>query len=358
MHDGPQVQDDGREDATFERDSRTKIVDCDERPEISYWCNRCDTHVGPRKKQPHLYLAHELHVLRCWPDGKIGVDYVECALCKFAGSKITQHVNSQHQLSKEKYFELYGPAICDVSSKKYSATDNCNWIERRKKEGFDPTEYRQKMSDSVSRAILSSPEERDRRSVMLGSLNKRKDFRDRSSAVARITSSRPEIIAKRTENLNNWRINNPELFQEMASKFIGRGSSRPENILLNMCKEIWGSEVTSQFQIKHPSIPNKSHRARVDIANKSKHILIEFDGPFHFFPILGIELLDQQIKRDLAVENYAMENGYLLIRISEDMFNGKSFQSDVINLLKECDSKFGIIRLGKAYSENLYASMV
>lgn len=297
-------------------------------------------------------------MVNCWPGGTLGVDYVECALCKFAGCKITQHVESQHGLSKVKYVELYGMTISRVSSEKYGSTDNCNWIQRKKDEGHDLAEYRQKMSTSVSKAILSSPEERQRRSVMLGSLNKRQDFRDRSSAAAKITSSRPEIISKRTENLRNWRLENPEKFQEILSKFVNCSSSRPEKILLNICKEILGEDTEGQFQIKHPSIPNKSHRAKVDIANKPKRILVEFDGPFHFIPLRGDEVLKQSIERDLAVEKYALKHGYSLIRISHDMFDGKMFDNTVIDFLKDCVSKIGIFRLGQAYSENFYPSVV
>lgn len=353
MYNGSQIQDNNGENVVIKKDSRRKVIYCDEREEMSYWCNRCKSSIGPRKKTPERYISHEEHVLKCWPSGKRDIDFVECFLCKFAGSKITQHVQSAHGLSKEEYIEKYGPVICSASSKRYGSTDNCNWITRKKNDGEDLTTYKAKMGLAVSNAIMSNTNERNRRSNLLGSLNKRQDFRDRSSKAAKITSSRPEILEKRSARLKRWREENPEEFQKIITKSLQKSSSRPEKLLFEICKEIFGESTVSQFQVQHILIPNKTKRARIDIANKDNKILVEFDGPFHFKPILGMDNLALRIARDEAVEKYAIENDYVLIRISYDCFDGKHFNENVLNTLKECIAKrFNscVIRIGNCYS--------
>jgi very-short-patch-repair endonuclease len=352
MHDGPQVQDDGRSDVTVKEDSRGEVVNCDERPEISYWCNRCNSSIGPRKKNPEKYISHEEHVRKCWSNGKLGIDYVECALCRFAGCKIAQHVKLTHDMSKENYVKKYGSLISQNSSKRYGATENCDWINRRKNEGKDLSEYKLKIASAVSTAIMSNPDERARRASLLGTLNKRQDFRDKSSRTAKVTSSRPDVIANRTGQLKRWRREHPEKFQATIEKALKITSSRPEKLLFEICKEILGNDTISQFKIQHPLIPTKSHRARIDIANKNLKVLIELDGPFHFKPIVGEEHLSFRRVRDLAVEKYAIENGYVLIRISYDLFDGKKFDESVSNCLREVSNmKSCVVKIGSWYCD-------
>lgn len=287
----------------------------------------------------------------CWPGGIVGLNYVECKLCMFAGCKITQHVMRAHGICKKVYEEKYGSTVCLESSKKYGATDNCNWIERKKAAGEDLAEYRTKMSLSVSNSIMSDLSERARRASVLGALNKRQDFRDRSSKAAKITSARPEVIANRTEQLRRWRCDHPEEFQAALEKALKMSSSRPEKLLLELCREILGNDTTAQLQIQHPLIPTKSHRARVDIANKALKVLVEFDGPFHFKPILGEERLMLRKARDKGVERYAVENGYVLIRVSYDTFNGKIFENRVLDCLRNVSNmKSCVVKIGNLYS--------
>lgn len=253
-------------------------------------------------------------------------------------------------MSKAIYEDKYGPTICLESSRRYSETDNYNWIERKKAVGEDLTDYKTKMSSAVSNSIMLNPDERCRRASLLGTLNKRQDFRDKSSKTAKVTSSRPDVIANRTENLRRWRLNYPEKFQAAIEKALKTSSSRPEKILFGICKEIWGEGTITQFQIRHSLIPTKSHRARIDIANKALKVLIEFDGPFHFKPILGEEHLKYRKSRDFAVEKYAIENGYVLVRISYDLFDGKKFDESVLNCLRDVSNmKSCVVKIGSWY---------
>lgn len=280
------------------------------------------------------------------------MNYVECRLCKFAGCKITQHVTNEHGVSKVDYEKKYGSTICIESSKRYGETDNGNWIERKKSAGEDLSEYKTKMGLAVSNAIMSNQEERLRRSTLLGALNKRQDFRDRSSKIAKITSSRLDVIENRTLQLKRWREEYPEKFQAAIEKALKVSSSRPEKLLFEICKEIFGDDTVSQLQIRHPLIPTKSHRARIDIANKCLKVLIEFDGPFHFKPIMGEEHLNVRKARDIAVEKYAIENDYVLIRISYDLFDGKKFDESVLNCLRNVFTmKSCVVKIGRWYCD-------
>jgi very-short-patch-repair endonuclease len=354
MHNGSQIQDDGRAEDTTQADLGRGSFDCDPRREISYWCNRCDSAIGPRKKSPEKYVSHEQHVLYCWPGGVEGIDYVECVICRFAGCKITQHVKNEHRMSKEEYIEKYGPVICSASTNKYKEQNayNCDWITRKKEAGEDLSEYKAKMGAAVSSAIMSNDIERARRAELIAGLNKTERFKKKASETAKKTSARPEIQEARTKVLAQWRIDNPEKFQQFVESSLLIQISKPERILHELCEVILGEGVGRQHQIQHQEIPYPSKKARVDISHREKKILVEFDGPFHFLPIHGEEALNTRQARDRAVEKYAVENGYLLIRISYDAFKGKQFEDWSIQQLKEAvnDERRGrVVRIGKYY---------
>lgn len=249
---------------------------------------------------------------------------------------------------------LYGPMLAPASKDKYSNASKSRecWITKRKEAGDDLHEYREKMACSVSRAIMSNDNERARRSKQLGELNRRQDFRDRSSKAAKKTSSREDILAMRTQNLAKWRKNNPEAFQETIRKILAKKISRPEAALYQLCKDVLGDEVKAQIQIQHPMIPSATKRARVDIGHREKKILVEFDGPFHFKPIMGQEHLEHRKLRDLAVEKYAVERGYLLIRVSYDVYDKGNFTSDAKNMITEAlhsSKRSEVIRIGSMF---------
>jgi very-short-patch-repair endonuclease len=321
---------------------------------VSYWCNRCDTAVGPRKKEPDRYVSYEDHNLTCWPGGAPGIDYMECALCKFSGSNITRHIKIAHGLTREEYCERYGPTLAPASKKKYSSSVKSRecWITKKKEAGEDLSTYRGKMSRSVSHAIMSNNKERERRGRLIGELNKRQDFRDRSSKTAKVTSSREDILTARTAALARWRENNPEKFQETVAKCLEKKISKPERLLYELCKNTLGSSTTKQLQIQHPEIPTRTKRARVDIAHREKKILVEFDGPFHFKPILGQEYLELKRMRDLAVEKYAIEHGCLLIRVSYDTYSKGQFTDEAKRAIVEAlqsDTRSAVIRIGEMF---------
>jgi very-short-patch-repair endonuclease len=255
---------------------------------------------------------------------------------------------------KEEYCERYGPTLAPASKKKYIASMKSRecWITKKKEAGVDISAYREKMSHRVSRSIMSNDKERKRRAQLLGELNKRQDFRDRSSKTAKATSSREDILAARTAQLARWRENNPEKFQEWIQKSLEKKTSKPERILYDLCKSVLGDSTIRQLQIQHSEIPTKTKRARVDIAHREKKILVEFDGPFHFRPIAGQEHLERRRMRDLAVEKYAVEHGYLLIRVSYDAYSKGQFTDEAKRVIIETlqsDARAVVVRIGEMF---------
>jgi very-short-patch-repair endonuclease len=173
------------------------------------------------------------------------------------------------------------------------------------------------MGQAVSQSIMGNDVERLRRSKQLGINNQQPSARARSSLVAKKTSTRPEILARRTENLRRWREENPEKFEMIVTRFITTRISRPEKDLHCLLQ---GFDLRRQVSIQHPSCPTKSKKLRVDIGCLKRKILIEFDGPFHFRSIMGIDHLEHRRARDKSLEAYAVENDMTLIRIAQSQY--------------------------------------
>lgn len=220
--------------------------------------------------------------------------------------KITQHVKNIHMMSKEEYIAKHGQVIASTSSKNYAKNENWNWIEREKAKGNDLAEYREKMSKSVSEAIMSDPEERKRRSEMLGELNKRDDFRHRSSETAKVTSARPEIIETRTKRLvGNFKPTKPEQAIEM---FIEQNMS-----------DLYFKRNQQLFNKRFFTV-NESHIRQIDFLSKSNQIMIEFDGGFHFKQC-NFNDLEKSIAKDKELNTFAPKLGYVLIRVGASCFS-------------------------------------
>lgn len=74
-----------------------------------------------------------------------------------------------------------------------------NWITRANERGEDLTEYKQKMGKAVSESILANPEECERRSKLMGQINKTPLMIEKCRQAAIETSSRQDILIARTE---------------------------------------------------------------------------------------------------------------------------------------------------------------
>jgi very-short-patch-repair endonuclease len=288
-------------------------------------------------------------------------DIIKCELCDYTAAKLTQHIKKEHNLTKEFYLENYGELVSPNSKKRYSAVakENGDWVNRAKESGKDLSEWKEKLSKGISESIMNNPEERERRSRLLGRLNKRDDFRKRASNAAKITSARPEIQKARAGQLKRWRDNNPDKFYEKCiSPMHGAWDSKPERTLYKFALMLNSNfKRNRQVNSKKYFLTNKTSRKQVDIIDKKRKIIIEFDGPHHFKNIFGSLKRRQEVDREL--ERFCLDKKYILIRVSQSCFIYKTIndfekkiKDKIINIIH--NNKSGVYYLGKEYgSKNI-----
>lgn len=268
-------------------------------------------------------------------------------------------MKKEHKLSAEDYKAKYGDIISPSSKLKYSAVAKVNgdWINRAKLAGEDLSDFKNKVSKSISEYILNNPKERERRSRLLGSLNKTDAFRKKSSDTAKITSAKPEVLKARALRLKKWREDNPEQFYKKCTAIMhSKYKTLPEKKLFEFCKSLNSNfEANKQIKsIKH-FIVNKTASKQIDILDKDAKILIEFDGIYHFKPIFGEDNFKKVKSKDLELNKYCLDNDYLLVRISQSCFiykNINDFDTDTkdkISFLIK-NKKPGIHFIGKEYN--------
>lgn len=296
------------------------------------------------------------HQERCdTTNGIEGHDFVRCKLCNLASKSITAHVKREHNVSKNEYIEKYGSIKCTSSTENYSSANKVNsqWIERAKAEGRDLTEYKEKMAKAVSAAIISNPVERARRAKQLSDLNKTTKARKRSSETAKITSRRRDVVEQRTLNLANWRAKNPLEFYEKctsAAHRAGYSTSVPEITLYNIVYGLFpdaGFEHSTLYNSE--ALINKSGRAQLDIISRNLKVAVEFDGIFHFKQIFKLEQYQRQIERDRNINDVLPNEGWCLIRVSYECWDGSRFKGQTVGQLYDIisDAQSGVHFIGE-----------
>lgn len=260
-------------------------------------------------------------------------------------------------MEKKKYYEAYKmPTLCSKSENSYINSAKVKTpLERALNAGITKEEFYKKISVGVKLSIETNPDERIRRAKNRINTNKSSFMRNLASKTAKETSSRPEILQKRTDILQQWRDNNPEIFYEKCiSKMLSGWQSKPEKILYEICKSFSGFSFKRNQTVKSNSFINKSKRKQVDIVDKEKRIYIEYDGPLHFKETsLKISLAEIQLK-DKLLNEHILENNWTLIRISYDQFSYKAqghFIDSCLDSLKKILSSSvpGLYFIGNMY---------
>lgn len=183
--------------------------------------------------------------------------------------------------------------------------------------------WREKISKNVSKSILSNENELKRRRELFSFLNEKyKDIynKNRSETAIR-TSSRKDILDKRSENLRRWRENNPEdFYKKCTSKMIKRvWFSAPEKYLKKILSE-YGFKHSQT--IKNKKFTTKSKRRQIDFLNRDEKMIVEFDGQHHFEVIKKYcNNLEYIRKKDNELNDVMTGKGYLVIRISHDAWS-------------------------------------
>ena len=193
------------------------------------------------------------------------------------------------------------------------------------------------------------------RSETMTKWNKSQEGKKTASETAKKTSARPEIQKARATRLKKWREENPEKFAKITRKAQlskKRGSRYEQCIREILISQGFCHNVNKRFS---PTL-----RKQVDFIHVKKKLIIEIDGPHHFFPIHGEETLKRNQARDLLLDEICQKDSWKLLRISLDMFTRKPMPQ--FNLLKaiqilESYSEIGIWHLGEWYQEHTSVSV-
>ncbi len=291
------------------------------------------------------------------------VDYILCKICGHKGATLYIHVK-KHNLSIEEYEKKYGFGYCkntliSISLRNSIIQGKSNYRNRLKKEKrFEELkEFNKKISNSVSLAILSNEDERNRRSKLLGSLNKTEKFRKKASETAIKTSQRKDIQTQRSIRLKQWREKNPEKFYEII-KAAHQFCSEPEGKLFDVVKNIKNYIFKKNQQINRPNVfrLNKSGIKQVDILDIKNKIIIEYDGEIHFKNIVKWNQLEKVQLKDKELNSLSDE--FCIIRVGYDQFSYRKidygFKRDCLECLEFLikQNNKGIYCLGFAYGKN------
>lgn len=215
---------------------------------------------------------------------------------------------------------------------------------------------------------MNNTQERERRSKLMKKIselnNKNPEYHKILSDSAKKTSSRPDILAIRSNNLKKWRENNPEDFAKIVEilKISAPKNptwfSKPEKILFLLVNKIEGFNFKFNQVVKSNNFDWLSKRKQIDMADKNKNIYIEFDGPTHF-NCWGNEAKFAEVKRrDYLLNNYMIENQFMIIRISYDQFidkrkKGGFFKPECVIKLIELLNTYtvGVFTIGDKYGQ-------
>jgi hypothetical protein len=290
----------------------------------------------------------------------LGGDLIKCGLCSYTSAKLTIHVKKEHNISPEEYREKYGSLVCDNSIKRYSAIakENGSWINRAKESGQDLGEYKAKVSESVSKSIMSNPEERKRRAELLGSLNKTEAFRKKASETAKKTSARIDIQKSRAANLKRWRDSHRKEFLAITSKLlVSKKKTKPEIYIDRwLISNYEGMFKYSQF-FYSKKFNTISGKKQVDFLSLDRNIIIEIDGPLHFRE--SLESFKKIREKDVALSIYSILKQKTLIRVSYDCWaqsTGGFSNATLDRISSIIDSPLpGVHFVGKIWNGNEYS---
>lgn len=284
------------------------------------------------------------------------------------------HIKRVHGLTIDEYRKQFPNrlVICERSSKRYGDGNikRPSWRLDWSKE--DLVAHDKRRGEKVSQAIMANPEERKRRSEnmlqLLDTVLATPENRALLSEAAKKTSARPEILEQRSQQLAKWRQEHPDDFKEKCTdKMLAAKPekptwfSKPEKMLYAFVQTLPGFNFRFNQVVKSGSFDWQSQRKQVDIADKSKGIFVEFDGPFHFklFSEASREKLIEVQRRDRLLDGYMIDKGLVLIRVSYDQFHdsrieGKAyFKQECLDKLQSIleTNQPGVYKIGDKYNE-------
>lgn len=322
MHDGSQIQDNLRSDASNLENHSGRLGNCCD-------CGRSFL------RENSIFWSHVLSCEKCisLTEGK---DFVVCLICGEKFRILTRHLRKSHGITKKDYT---GQIAADECVKKYSSAGKINGAGH---------------GEAKSSGIRRSPSAIKARSENLSNLNRSEKSRERSSRVARVTSNKPEILHARTIALAKWRSSNPEEFYSKCTmRMHAVKQSYPEKVLFDMLSKHHVGFRKNQ-RIFDVSFNTISKRRQIDIMDPLLKVVVEFDGPVHFLPIFGAEKLENIRRSDLILNEALTKKGYTVIRVSHSEFQkGKFKESCIAQILSALTEKStGLILIGEDYGKS------
>lgn len=310
-------------------DTEEKLLD--RREIVGYRCYRCERNINDS-------YTHEHHMNECYAGCVEGIDYVECKLCRFVGRNIKQHVKRLHNF--EEYTSTFNHSLIaknTVRSYSNANVHNGDWISRAKDRGDDLAEYRKKMGSAVSMTIMNDPEERKRRSELANKIlvdyAKSDRGRKNSSEAGKRTSSRLDILAKRTKRLHESR--KPSKGELALGEFLVPLGFKRAHVIIDK-----------------DAFDTKTGRRVVDFINFDSKTIVEFDGAQHFKPYFPDQNIESTKKSDEQLNEWAFDHGYRMIRVSYDQYSYKkqAFKCDD-ELTTALESSERLILIGDRYGD-------
>jgi len=131
-------------------------------------------------------------------------------------------------------------------------------------------------------------------------------------------------------------------------------STRPEKVLYQEVSRMFpGVFKHNQLIVRRGKfVSTKTNIRQIDIYAKARKIVIEFDGPFHFKPIQGPDVLAHVRMKDAELNTVMTDEGSLVIRISYDMFKRGKFSDETLTQIEHLVSSNsrGLYQIGSFYN--------
>jgi very-short-patch-repair endonuclease len=151
---------------------------------------------------------------------------------------------------------------------------------------------------------------------------------------------RTQRVEKAKKYWDSLTIEQRENLKRSALQGIRKASKNGSKLENFLVEELTGNGYSVEFH-KENLIPNE--KMQIDIFLPKENIIIEIDGPTHFYPIWGEESLKKHLSADAEKNGLLLQKGFNVIRvkcISKHISQSKqrTLSSNLINLIKQIKS--------------------
>lgn len=329
---------------------------------VCEWCKN-------RFKKPQYLIRHQINDCKVIPPDKIPLSEdqliqksnketgIQCLICHKFQRELGYHLTQKHHVSIDDYctqFNLTKDKLkSDLSKQKRHVANTINGkigSDKIQEMMLDP-EYKKERGQKISQGILDSEYAIETRKQTMTQLNKSNEFRFKSSETMKNTWTENTSMS---DFSHQWQKDDPDRLKEVLIKVRSHENfncfqSKPEKEIRRWLKEDLGYKLNSgRFFIEGH---NRFFDVRID------DVLIEIDGPWHFKEFFFLKdgsyrFIERRYDPtiDILKENFALENGYYLLRIS-NWGDSIEDQKNIIKIFLEQkhNLKKNIYKRGKKY---------